>query len=69
MTNITFAEYEIRTMPTEVLKHRLELAKDGVAFSIGIAPHQYVGFIYGELIRRHSAECQDLECGFNPLFD
>lgn len=67
MTSITFAERELRTMSTEQLDFFLGLAKAGETLALGITPNQYRGFIYSELIRRHSAECSDLECGFNPF--
>lgn len=67
MTRTTFAEYELRTMSAENLDFFLGLAKAGETLAAGITPDQYCGFIYSERIRRHSAECSDLECGFNPF--
>ena len=67
MTSTTFAEYELRTMSIEELKLRLFFANAGETMASGIDAHQYRGFIYAELIRRHSAECSDLDCGFNPF--
>ena len=66
-TTLSYAEFDVRNMSIEELKLRLMFAKGGEGYSVVPNPHQLMGLIYAELIRRHSAECSDLDYGFNPF--
>ena len=65
MANITttsFAE-ELKSVSNTELGNMLKWAD----LSLDPSPAELRALVWQERIRRHSLECQDLECGFNPF--
>ena len=62
MANTTFAEH-LAQLSAEELSSILE---DAWA-SLDPTPFELQTLVWQERIRRHSLECQDLECGFSPF--
>jgi len=61
MDYTTLAE-ELTQLPPEELSSMLADAD----YALDPTPFELRTAIWQERIRRHSLECQDLECGFNP---
>jgi hypothetical protein len=62
MIESTFAE-SLALMSDDELVSTIQDAH----LSLEPKPTVLLGLLMGERIRRHGSECQDLECGFNPL--